>query len=247
MDGLCFVNNKEISNCKVQGTIIPSSEKTSGITQTNNGLIHNCINEADIQSSAQYAYGIAYTNNGTIINSCNKGKISSYNARAGIVGSNNQNGIVRYCCNLAEIDLSAYHYIGGGICQDNYGIVESCYNAGTIKLGAHNIGGIIGRNFETGIITNCYNVGNVKTGNTSTIAAIVGSNLGTIDKCYYLNTTSNSAYGSSSTGTCTNSEVKSEDEMKNINFIELLNSHEENIWKSDESDINKGYPILNWQ
>lgn len=246
LDGICHVNNKEISNCKTEGTI-DIKTGSGGITRENNGVINNCINEINIESSGEHIAGIAYSNNGIITNSCNKGKIHPSNARAGIVGNNNKSGVVKYCCNFAEINLGRYGYVGGGICWNNYGTIENCYNAGVIECGVNNIGGIVGCNMDTGIITNCYNIGNLNNGNSITMASIVGSNSGTMDKCFCLDITSNSIYGSSSEGTCTNSEAKSEEDMKDISFIELLNSYEENVWKSDDLYINKGYPILNWQ
>ena len=40
--------------------------------------------------------------------------------------------------------------------------------------------------------------------------------------------------------------AKTEKEMKESNFINLLNKTN-NSWKKDMNNLNNGYPILNWQ
>ena len=39
---------------------------------------------------------------------------------------------------------------------------------------------------------------------------------------------------------------KTEEEMKQDSFVELLNNGESN-WKKDVNNINNGYPILSWE
>lgn len=241
---LCATNNNKIENCMVRGNI-NGGNSIAGIAHTNNGIVLNCINETSLLMGAGGAIGgIVVNNNGSIINSYNNGKISPGASRGGIASTNSAEGIIRNCYNIGDVDLSPYAYVGGGIAANNYGLIENCYNGKKIKCGAHTIGGIVGRNYNR--ILNCYNIGEVK-GNNNNIASLVGYNEGSIDKCYYLTGTSNVAYGTTSTGTYTNSSNKDEADMKTIEFINLLNSTGENVFKEDKNLINNGYPILNWQ
>lgn len=42
--------------------------------------------------------------------------------------------------------------------------------------------------------------------------------------------------------------AKTEEQMKQDSFVELLNNGNEEItWKKDASNVNDGYPILLWQ
>lgn len=52
----------------------------------------------------------------------------------------------------------------------------------------------------------------------------------------------------SSIGITKNCGKKSEEEMKNSEFVKQLNEDtDDGIWKKDENNINRGYPIFNWQ
>ena len=141
-------------------------------------------------------------------------------------------------------------YLGGIIGNDSSeGITQNCYNTKKVKGSAKTlrIGGIIGDNL--GKIENCYNVGNVEgTGiEELRIGMIIGRKNNTasfINSAYYLKNNSNiTGIGAS---TDLENMAKTEKEMKESNFINLLNKTN-NSWKKDMNNLNNGYPILNWQ
>ena len=80
------------------------------------------------------------------------------------------------------------------------------------------------------------------------INGLLGNNEGTMENCYYISSASNKMQIESSIGTTINCGEKTEEEMKNDEFVKQLNEDaNEAIWKKDENNINNGYPIFNWQ
>ena len=122
--------------------------------------------------------------------------------------------------------------------ESSNNIIENCYNIGEILSGGY-IGGIIGRNANSSIIKNCYSIGKQSKG-----GGISGWNQSSkIYNCFWLDTVATSLLGSG-----TNSIAKSSDQMKELSFIDLLETeNEEPVWRQDTTNMNRGYPILKWQ
>ena len=109
------------------------------------------------------------------------------------------------------------------------------------------IGGIIG--YQFGTIESCYNIGSVEGTAVEelNIGMIVGKRYDTdspINYAYYQKN-DNNITGIGASGDLANM-LKTEEEMKESNFVDLLNQTNNN-WKQDMNNINNGYPILNWQ
>lgn len=162
---------------------------------------------------------------------------------------------MKKCYNIGNIEGKneiGILYIGGITGCDNNSsgqIIENCYNTGKIIGNAQTlrIGGIIGYQFDT--IESCYNIGNVEG------IAVDELNIGMlVGRTYSSNAIINNAYYQKNDnnikgiGTREDSEnmLKTETEMKEENFVDLLNQTN-NGWKKDTNNINKGYPILDWQ
>ena len=234
-----------ISNCGVTGSINMLGRMdglVGGITTYNGGTIEKSFNEANIVGEfggelslkdSMGAGGISASTGGNIEQCYNKGKITITN------NYEKENKIISV----------------GGITGDVYNRdgIKECYNIGNIiidTISNINIGGISGKN--TTKISNCYNLGQIEhTGETvkAKIGMLVGNNNGAVSNSYYKE---NSNYVGIGTGnqvndaTSENDIIKTESDMKNDNFVTILNAGN-NVWKKDTSNINNGYPILDWQ
>lgn len=152
------------------------------------------------------------------------------------------------CYNAGSITSSSNdsYARAGGIA---YGCdVSNSYNLGLVKaIGGENtqiqIGGIESHT-EGKNITNSYNIGTIEYegGNIFRIGAILGAGgeNGTIANCSYLATSAEKGMG---TGTDVTTRVENIENMPTV--LSVINA--ENCFREDTNNINKGYPILNWQ
>ena len=85
------------------------------------------------------------------------------------------------------------------------------------------------------LIKNCYNVGNISCDSiyAGGIIGLQNAQADTIVNSYYLNTC-----GAEDSG-----EAKTDDEMRDRAFVDLLNN-ETDVWCFDQNNVNHGYPIL---
>ena len=237
---------------------VKNSNNTGNITINNNN---------QITKYTEYVGGLFGKSYGSINESYNLGNITNQindaqknvGYEGGLVGYysghnstlSNENAIVK-CYNIGTI--KGTNYVGGLI--GNY-ISSVMYTKSAIK-DSYNIGDISG-NYSGGIVgivrygrsvhyklTNCYNssritgtyageiLGNVEIRNSGTNQWITST---TIENCYYLENSIDSE-NITSKGT-----VMSEEAMKDIEFVNTLNDTSQ-VWKSDSTNINNGYPVL---
>ena len=200
-------------------------------------------------------FGSVYTQNASIENvKVVNGYIHGGNNAGGVVGY--CNGRIRNCMNGAEIhsDKNAGGITGritdtisecynegnvvgetaGGITGDSSRAVINCYNTADIEASMAS-GGIAGVPRST-TIKNCYNVGKISCDSTYAGGIIGLQNAQTdtiIVNSYYLNTCGAEGLG----------EAKTDDEMRDRTFVDLLNN-ETDVWCFDQNNVNHGYPIL---
>ena len=134
---------------------------------------------------------------------------------AGVVGVLNGNVTVKNCYNTGEIKVTSEILTtgtAGGIAGSNItgrNTVSDCYNLGAVTVtytGSNEgyiarVGGIMGNISIYGdtTVSNCYSVGTLTSttgAGTSYIGGVVGSNEnGTVENCYYLDSTATKAVG----------------------------------------------------
>lgn len=148
------------------------------------------------------------------------------------------------------MDISSsvnYTWDEGGICGVNDGNIHNCYNLGklgTVGLRVRWIGGITGTNGENGEVVNCYSIAEII---GEHLGGIVSRNSGKVTNCWFVKKGNYDIQLSTSTGIIESSGEKTEDEMKESTFLDVLNAgNEETIWKID-SRKNNGYPYLAWE
>lgn len=237
-----------------------------GIVNSNypEGIIENCYNLGNIfveapQSNASIlpkVAGIAIDNMGMIKKCYNKGELKQFGNRTyvgGIVAWNEST--IEECYNEGNIIANGgYCPRIGGLIGTDYADVESiiknCYNSGDITIiepaTYTKAGGIMGevRSPKTTVI-NFYNTGTI-TGVGSgylRIGAFVGEckNTVSVQNSYYLDSSCKVMY-SLTAPTIIDSSVKTEQEMKSDEFLNLLNV--DSVWEKDTNNKNKGFPIL---
>jgi len=257
--GLFGYNSGTIKNVSLENSYIQSTGNyIGGITGCNydKAIIENCHNGAEISGNYNVG-GITGGNNNPysgeikIVNSCNFGKIEGQSSVGGIVGKTWINNFIDGCYNMENV--SGDESVGGIIGSmpgdaDYFSKVSNCYNTGTISSNRI-VGGIVGHEYfgTSDIIEYCYNIGTIEGKGSSWFkGSIIGSGDDAIVRnCYYSNTSSikavqneddeeNNVYG------------LSDEYMKSAEFVNLLNSgNEETVWKIGNDYY--PYAMLNWQ
>ena len=208
---LCDVNTKT--------PIGTASIKFAGTFDGNGHTVTAAISGTTYQGLFAY-------NNGTIKNLILEGTVSGSMYCGGIAGNNS--GTIDSCINNAKCDFTG-SYVGGIVgFNGKTGSVTNCINNGavTTTTAAGFCGGIAGGN--SGTVENCYNTG--KIGNSTKSFAIMGSGVGTVTNCFYLEGSANDDKAA----------VKTDAEMKSAEFATAMGD-------GFAKDPNGGYPVLKWQ
>ena len=160
--------------------------------------------------------------------------------------------LISNCYNIGKIESYFENESAGAlyIAGITYGManIENCYNIGEINCQNNDnyIGGI-DSNAQDGNIENCHNVGKLSvTGNWVRNGAIAGyAKNQTINNSKWLAGTADKAIGIED-GNVTKNSIEEVSDIKDMpTILSIINT--ENCFKEDTNNINKGYPILNWQ
>lgn len=238
----------------------------SGVTSNVTVTANKCYNVGGITGFNGTKTAMTSADNTVIENCVNNGAVTGYSQVGGIAGENA--GIIKACANNGKIDGVKYGSKNGcaGIAGRNgcnnavnsKGTIIDCYNTGTIgNSDIKWVGGIAGFSNGASVIENCYNVGTVLgAGQTNPLVGQGEANASSYEgagvyNSWYLDSTKvydeSGVYG----GTQANCGPKTDTEMKEADFVVLLNADREtvvwNIDAEDEGAINEGYPVLAWQ
>lgn len=182
------------------------------------------VSEFATDSSGRYLYVggiVGFAEDTTIVGCINTGAVEARGSNdmsraskaAGIVGILNGNVIVKNCYNTGEINVTGDKMTegtAGGIAGSRTlggNTVSDCYNLGAVTVSytgnydeyIAKVGGIMGySSFSGTTVSNCYSVGTLTstTGTgTSYIGGVVGITDGTVENCYYLDSTATKAVG----------------------------------------------------
>lgn len=265
--GICMTGSWIETCFTSESSIISGGDYTGGIAGyvNNNSAIVQCENEAIISGNDYVGGNVGIIFYGSILkDSTNRsncivgekyvGGISGYSSAqiekctnmnlnkngyikgkeyvGGIVGINYLMGDITLSTNKAQIIVQKDN--GGGISGLNNSSISNCYNSGIIDASdseGAKIGGISGQNASESFINSCYNIGNIT---FKTYAdGVVGADFGSITNCYYLD---------SSIKNKNDKYLKNEVDLKNVLLTELGD-----YYKTDDNNINLGYPILKWE
>ena len=237
LGGISGQNSKtgSIKNCIVSGNIRNDSDTggMGGITSYCSGEIEKSGNIANI-----------------VGNRISTGQSTSIGGICSNVGGNAK---LDSCYNWGDVtgkNEDGYMYLGGITGNDSSNtVIQNCYSRGKIVGNAQvlRIGGVLGYQFGTSV--GCYDIGSVEGSVTSelNIGRCIGKKFNSnaiINYVYYLK--NENGITGLGIGEDLEGMAKSEKEMKESSFLDLLNKTS-NSWKSDDNNINNGYPILSWQ
>ncbi len=214
-----YVYGGTVKNLTVSGSITVSGSGSSsyglgGITgkfDGTGGAMENCVNQVKIDGGQ---------NVGGIV-----GLVSG--------GYNTADKQIKNCANLAEIRSNGYN--AGGIVGHVSGqiLIDSCYNRADSTAGSYRAGGIAAYlSSSYGQIKNCYSTGSASAAYGSDQGSIVGKrDSGTVENCFYLDSTGSDAYGQSKTS----EELKGMAATLGESFV------------TAPATLNDGYPVLRFQ
>lgn len=272
----CWVTGNIKQDSKGTGAVNCSGIITynSGIIENCYNLA-NIQAETNNEKAGCYAGGIVVNNENNYINKCyNKGDIKmkgiaqiiqiggiariSASKDNEIKNSYNQGNIEAEVSNAMKVSIGGILGWGPTLCTTE---LENLYNSGKILVNCTNeiteslhVGGILGSGgvYEGQLnIQNVYNIGSFSIdgkSKESIIGAICGEDKleTTIDNSYFLNSIPYSSIGKeNSSGD--NIDIKSMASNQKQELLTNLNKDGNNSWKSDDKNINNGYPILSWQ
>ncbi len=245
-----------VSGCINSGTITGDSEAAGGIVGRNNSQygndtasIYDCRNTGIVKAEVRFAGGIVGHNEYRRVENCeNTASVTGGENVGGIAGGNYRaSAVITNCVNTGSVTAENIYNAGGLVGLNQYATIINSYNTGDVSAPSRQAGGLVGW-FTSGSISNCYNIGNVEA--LQSVGGVVGDmDDGEITNCYYLDTTANTAVGSSSGGSV-DAESRTETEMKSADFITILNDTQDPApWQVDTAllNLNNGYPILSWQ
>lgn len=243
-----FIQKGTISNCENQGSVINERSNTGGIagyvgrsddTAKTKGTVEKCINRGNVEQTLNGANchntgGIVGTlqNGSTIEQSANIGNVTSHGYYATDTAVNKRSNTGGICGNVGTAGASSISY---------------CYNIGTVKGDYRSIGGIVGdTQVSTQKIEYCYSIGDIKgPKGVLNIGGIIGyKKAGTVSNSYYLENKIIDNDGNTQTNITAQGEEKNETEIKGIISLDIWKDY----YKADKTpNINKGFPILQWQ
>ncbi|MBR5693213.1 MAG: hypothetical protein IKX42_05890 [Fibrobacter sp.] len=165
-----------------------------------------------------------------------------------IVGGEQVGGIVGRM-NYAEIQqvfnrksyVKGIKYVGGIVGYKNHGWLYYAYNTGMIVSSDDRASGIAGINDNTSTsVQTSYNVGFLIAPNKGTTAGI-STTANSSKNCFYIDQDDREIVANGA-------EEKTESFMMSESFVSTLNGLSfDNIWISDDENINDGFPIFKWE
>jgi hypothetical protein len=172
----------QISNLRIEGTVITGLAYVGGLVGYNSGTIISCQVTGSVNGTAQYSCNggglVGRNNSGTLTDCYASGSVSGSEDIGGLVGVNSSGTLIR--CH-ATGSISGTGRLGGLVGYNDGVSITQCYATGSVT--GSSSGGLVGQNWRP--LTNCYATGSVS-GN-SDIGGLVGSNIGssaTITNCY---------------------------------------------------------------
>lgn len=174
--------------------------------------------------------------------------------RVGAIAGRSEQSTIERCFSTGNV--TATEAYAGGIVGENYyyGNIFNCYSRCAVNATGSWGGGITGSSGNVCEIINCYSTGTVN--GTATIGGIVGSNVSTVDNCFWDTSTSGIASSDGGTGkttvemidmaTYTDTTTPGLDEAWDFPGYPNDDNGTASIWEMDAA-LNNGYPTLSWQ
>ena len=250
----CLNTSGTVSNCSNTGTVTGQGINVGGVIghAYTSGTVSNCSNTGTVTGQEHQVGGVVggLNTSGTVSNCNNTGTVTGQGDYiGGVVGITF--GTIEKCYNEGTVTGKTTEGLGG-ICgeigMNCTATIQNCYNKGTVieevndAVGVGGIVGYISTTGTSGTISNNYNVGRIeiKGQNVTKVGGIIGriaTDAFTRTNNYYIE-------GTFRTEDNEEGESKTEQEMKEQSFVDLLNtSLEEAVWEIIAGE-NEGYPVI---
>ena len=253
--GVCGKSDGSITDCTASGSVISTINSgdafVGGVCGYNSGTVQECTSGCTVTANANRCGGICgYNYNGTVQGSRNTGNVTSAGNNVGGVCGYNQNATLKESYNAGIVSGGTYV---GGVCGYIYrdsARVQDCYNTGTVT-GTGDVGGVCA--YAGGqLVTRCYNTGGVSSNGGGYVGGICATGASKTTYCYYLEGTSNQAFGY---GSGTNCESKTEAEFGSGEVAYLLQEAVNSTATDGETPAEiwgqtigtNASPVLQWQ
>ncbi|HIR18277.1 MAG TPA: filamentous hemagglutinin N-terminal domain-containing protein [Candidatus Caccocola faecigallinarum] len=128
-------------------SIVTGGSSVGGVAGDNSGTMTNAVNATRVTGTGTNTGGLVGNNSGTVDSGRNAGTINGKDYVGGMVGSNENSGILQNLSNAIVAAITGKNYVGG-IAGSNAGSITSdnnLTNEGTVS-GTQYVGGIAGEN-----------------------------------------------------------------------------------------------------
>jgi len=95
---------------------------------------------------------------------------------------------------LVKVDVSGVGNVGGLVGRNEQGgLVQNCYTTGKVRGTGANVGGVVGASIGTAKVLDCWSSADVY-GSYNSIGGVVGASSGRVENCYYEYAPDNKVY-----------------------------------------------------
>ena len=224
---LVGINEGEIRNSSVSGTVTATLSDTGGLVGRNLGTIRNSSSTADVEGSTEGASG-QQQNTGGLVGNNNGGDVIASWASGEVIGRQRVGGLVgRGSWNSTNDTNSTI--------RDSYAINSSVE-------GSFDVGGLLGEDHGNGTVRNSYSTSPVDSWNASGRGGLIGDWGGTVANSYWDVQTSGESESFGGTGLDT-------DDFDDQSLFEDAGWNFSDTWKMGTTPSPDGEtrPILQWQ
>lgn len=248
-----YVKNATVKNLSVTGTVNATSPKNVGtgnlagiVGQAVTSRLENLHNYADVTvvrvggnwANVGGVVGLAATGC-EIVNCSNEGDVTAHTVVGGIAGYLNSGSKVSGSVNRGNIAGAKniggiVGSIGQGTSAKPNGTVAYCYNTGAISASTESAAGIAAsmvgdissgatKSYQNSLVSNCYNIGEVTAVTNAGGVASTMTGRASIQNAFCVQTTA-VGYNSTKEGAVVEPVTKTLEQMKEENFVALLNT-----------------------
>jgi hypothetical protein len=230
-----FNGEGNITSCNSSGDI-SGGDIIGGLAGANiYGVITACSASGNVSGDEAIGGLVGYNVEARVIGCQSSGNVSGLYDVGGLVGDNEE-GTIATCYSSGNV--TGDEYTGGLVGYSYLSTISDCYSFSAVT-GNDYVGGLVGFS-EEDVITNCYAIGAVaSSGNISGLACSDGDSI--VIHSYWDTQTTGQAASDCGEGRTT-------DDMTYIYAVNTYVSWDfHNVWIADATNINGGYPYLNWQ
>ena len=191
-----------IRNCRNNAAVVSASIYVGGISGNSSNICDSqnygpvASTYADVNNNNAYVGGLVGYVNSQVWRSANYGDVTASGNYVGGIGGGGNDSIYESFNTGTVTGRGNSMYVGGilgGLTSNNGYVLQDCYNLGAVEGGVY-VGGIVGKQQVNHNVQASYNFGPVTS--RAYCGAVAGEgNSYNLDNCFYLDGTSETAFG----------------------------------------------------